>query len=375
MNYERKCYAHLWPHVWRGLWILRMLCAGVSMGLFTKWLNTKISWGWWNIVISISVMVAVYFVTEWFTGWLAFLFKFLFSKLVGYRFDAFAYHWVYINRKKGKLKIKKAKVYHKRGMLIMLPPTVEGERYNLLLYWFGGSIGLILIAILGLAIFYVSPEKETAGMAILLFSCVLTLLNSADWVLEQVLVEWDTLVLGFQPWNKRVRRIMLQITYSSSMGERLWELPKEWFTWEPWYAIVDSNTEWLACYRFQYLYYHRQYKEAESFAEAVFLPGMCLKKVRFAVAVRLLFIKMTLYDDVEMIRQYYESEKEILGYSEASEDYRSLYLYLKYIDKQPEAAEKYRVLWEKELENQEERDRAPEIKDAEFVEKKWGDIL
>jgi len=102
---------------------------------------------------------------------------------------------------------------------------------------------------------------------------------------------------------------------------------------------------------------------------------MRMKKVRLAVAVRLLFIKMTLYDDVEMIRQYYESEKEILGYSEASEDYRSLYLYLKYIDKQPEAAEKYRVLWEKELENQEERDRAPEIKDAEFVEKKWGDIL
>ena len=62
-------------------------------------------------------------------------------------------------------------------------------------------------------------------MAIVLFYCVLILLSAAGWVLEQVLVEWDTLVLGFQPWNKRVRRIMLQITYSLSMGERLWEIP------------------------------------------------------------------------------------------------------------------------------------------------------
>ena len=375
MNFQKRSYAHLWPYVWAFLWMLRMLCAGVSMGLFTRWLNTKTSWGWWNIAVSAAVIAVVYFVTEWFTGWLAFLFKFLFSKLAGYRFCTFWYHWVYIKRKRGKLTIRKAKNYNKSGMLMMLPPTVEGERYSLLSFWFGGSIGLILVAILGLAFFYVSPEKETAGMTILLFACVLTLLGPAGWVLEQLFVAWDTLVLGFQPWIKRVSRIMLQITYSQSMGQRFTDLPKEWFEWEPWYAIVDQNTEWLACYRFQYLYYHRKYEEAENFAESVLIPGMRLKEVRLAVAVRLLFIKMTLYDDVEMIRQYYESEKEILGYSKASEDYRSLYLYLNYIDKQPEKAEKYRVLWEKELEGQEEQDRAPEIEDAEFVEKKWSDIL
>ncbi len=373
MNFQKRSYAYLWPYVWGILWMLRMLCAGVSMGLLAKWLNTKTSWGWWNIVVSVAVMAAVYFLTEWITGWLAFLFKFLFSKLAGYRFSSFWYHWVLIKRKKGKLKISKAKNYNKSGRLIMLPPMVEGERYSLLSYWFGGSIGLMLVAILGLAIFYVSPKKATAGMAVLLFACVLTLIDPAAWVLEQLLVEWDTLVLGFQPWNKRVRRIMLQITYSSSMGERFQEMPKEWFAWEPWYAIVDQNTEWLACYHFQYLYYHRQYEEAERFAESVLLPGMRLNKVRLAVAVRLLFIKMALYDDVEMIRQYYENEKEILGFARASEDYRSLYLYFKYIDKQPEEAEKYRVLWEKELAGQEAQDRDPEIEEAEFVEKKWGE--
>lgn len=372
MNFERKSYARLWPVVWHILWLLRMFCAGISMGLFARWLDTKTSWGRWNIAVSIVVMVAVYFVTEWFTGWLAFLFKFLFSKLAGYRFDAFGYHWIYINRRKGKLKIKKAKSYYKSGMLLMLPPTVEGERYSLVAYWFGGSIGLMLVAILELAFFFISPEKTTAGMAILLFAGVLTLLGPVSYVTEQLLVEWDTLVLGFQPWNKRVRRIMLQITYSLSMGERLPKMPKEWFAWEPWYAIVDQNTEWLACYRFQYLYYHRQYEEAERFAESVLVPGMRTKRVRLAVAVRLLFIKMALYDDTEMIKNYYESEKEILGFSGASEDYRSLYLYFKYMDKQPEKAEKYRVLWEKELASQEEQDRAPEIEEAEFVEKKWG---
>ena len=94
MNYERKSYAHVWPYVWRGLWMLRMICAGISMGLFNRWLNTKTSWGWWNIAASIAVIVAVYFITEWLTGWLAFLFKFLFSKMAGYRFQEFAYHWL-----------------------------------------------------------------------------------------------------------------------------------------------------------------------------------------------------------------------------------------------------------------------------------------
>ena len=349
-----------------------MLCAGVSIGLFTKWLNTKTAWGWWNIAVSVAVMVVVYFVTEWITGWLAFFFKFLFSKLAGYRFSSFWYHRVFIRRKKGKLKLSKAESYNKSGRLTMVPPMVEGERYNLFLYWFGGSIGLMLIAILGLAFFYISPKKATAEMAILLFACVVTLFSPMEWVLEQLLVEWDTLVLGFQPWNKRVRRIMLQITYSSSLGKRFQEMPKEWFAWEPWYAIVDQSTEWLACYHFQYLYYDRKYEEAQKFAEAVLVPGMRLKRVRLVVAVRLLFIKMALSDDAEMIRQYYESEKEILGFARTSEDYRSLYLYLKYIDKQPEEAEKYRVLWEKELAGQEAQDRDPEIEEAEFVEKKWG---
>jgi len=374
MNFERKRYARLWPFVWHFLWLLRLFCAGISIGLFTRWMDTKTSWGRWNIAVSIAVMVAVYFVTEWFTGWLAFLFKFLFSKLAGYRFDAFGYHWIYINRRKGKLRIKKAKSYYKNGILLMLPPTVEGERYSLVSYWFGGSIGLLLVAILGLAFFFVSPEKATARMAILLFAGVLTLLGPIGYVAELLLVEWDTLVLKFQPWVKKVRRIMLQITYALSMGEWFLDLPKEWFLWEPGYAIVDQDTEWLACYRFQYLFYNKQYEEAERFAASVLIPGMRTKRVRLAVAVRLLYIKMVLYEDAEIIKQYYEQEKEILGFSKASEDYRSLYLYFKHFEKQPEEAEKYRSLWEKALEGQEEWEIAMEKDQVDVVDKKWGDV-
>jgi hypothetical protein len=220
-----------------------------------------------------------------------------------------------------------------------------------------------------------AQEKAAAGMAVLLFACVLTLLNSADWVLEQVLVEWDTLMLEFQPWIKKVRRLMLRISDALSMGVWLQDIPEEYFVWEPEYVIVDYNTEWLACYRFQYLFYTKQYKEAEAFAESILLPGMRMKKVRLAVTVRLLYIKMALYEDVEMIKQYYESEKEILGLSRASEDYRSLYLYFKFIERQPEEAEKYHALWEKALEGQEEWDITMEKEQVEFVEKKWGDAL
>ena len=91
------------------------------------------------------------------------------------------------------------------------------------------------------------------------------------------------------------------------------------------------------------------------------------------MAVRLLYIKMALYEDVEIIKQYYEKEKEILGLARASEDYRSLYLYFKYFDKQPEEAEKYYALWEKDLEGQEERDIAMEKEQVDFVAKKWGE--
>lgn len=375
MNYERKSYAHVWPYVWHGLWILRMLCAGISMGLFTKWLNTKTSWGWWNIAVSIAVIVAVYFITEWFTGWLAFLFKFLFSKMAGYRFQEFAYHWLYIHRKKGKLIIKKAKGYFKTGKLWMLPPRVVGERYSLVLFIFGGSIGLALLAVFGLAFFSLSPEKATAGMAVLLFASVLTLLGPVEFVLEQILVEWNELLLEFQPWIKKTRRMMLRISDYLSMGVWLQDIPEECFSWDPGYVIVNHTTEWLACYRFQYLFYTKHYKEAEDFAEAVLLPGMRLKKVRLAVTVRLLYIRMALCEDAETIQQYYESEKEILGYARESEDYRSLYLYFKFIAKQPDDAERYHALWEKALEGQEERDIIMEREQVAFVETKWGATL
>ena len=375
MNYERKSYAHVWPYVWRGLWMLRMICAGISMGLFNRWLNTKTSWGWWNIAASIAVIVAVYFITEWLTGWLAFLFKFLFSKMAGYRFQEFAYHWLYIIRKKGKLTISKAKGYFKTGKLWMLPPRVVGERYSLVLFIFGGSIGLALVAVFGLAVFSLSPEKATAGMAVLLFISVLTLLGPIEFVLEQILVEWDELLLEFQPWIKKTRRMMLRISDYLSMGVWLQDIPEECFSWDPGYVIVNHTTEWLACYRFQYLFYTKHYKEAEDFAEAVLLPGMRLKKVRLAVTVRLLYIRMALCEDAETIQQYYESEKEILGYARESEDYRSLYLYFKFIAKQPDDAERYHALWEKALEGQEERDIAMEKEQVALVEKNWGDNL
>lgn len=373
MNFERKNHAWLLPYVRSFSWMLRMFCAGISIGLFVRWLDTKTSWGWWNIAVSIAVMVVVYFITEWLTGWLAFLFKFLFSKLAGYRFEEFGFHRVYICRKKGKLIIKKAKGYFKIGKLLMLPPQVDGERYSLLIFWFGGSIGLILLAILELAIFSFSLQKASPVMAILLFSGVLTLLGPVEFVLEQLLMEWNKLVLAFQPWSKKARRLMLQISNALSMGEWLQDMPKEWFLWEPEYAIVDPNTEWLACYRFQYLFYTKQYKEAEAFAESVLIPRMRIKKICLAVAVRLLYIKMALYEDKELIKQYYEQEKEILEFSSASEDYRSLYLYFKYIEEQSEEAEKYHTLWEKALEGQEERDIAMEKEQVAFVKKIWGD--
>lgn len=375
MNYQKRNYAYLWPYVWRGLWILRMLVAGISIGLFTGWLNTQTSWGWWNVAVGIATIVAVYFITEWLTGWLAFLFKFLFSKLAGYRFQEFAYHWLYICRKKGKLVVKKAKGYFKTGKLLMLPPNVIGERYSLLLFIFGGTIGLTLVAIFGLAVFSLSPEKMTAGMAVLLFASVVTLLGPVEFVLEQILVEWDALLLEFQPWMKKIRRMMLRISDYLSMGVWLQDIPEECFFWEPGCVIVNYSTEWLACYRFQYLFYTKHYEEAEAFAEAVLIPGMRLKKVRLTVAVRLLYIKMALCEDAEIIRQYYESEKEILGYSRESEDYRSLHLYFKFIAKQLEDAKRYHALWEKALEGQEERDIAMEKEQVEFVEKKWGDAL
>ncbi|MBQ8632891.1 MAG: hypothetical protein IJ420_04740, partial [Lachnospiraceae bacterium] len=160
-----------------------------------------------------------------------------------------------------------------------------------------------------------------------------------------------------------------------SMGVWLQDIPEECFSWDPGCVIVNHTSEWLACYRFQYLFYTKHYKEAEEFAEAVLLPRMRLKKVRLAVTVRLLYIRMALCEDAETIQQYYESEKEILGYARESEDYRSLYLYFKFIAKQPDDAERYHALWEKALEGQEERDIAMEKEQVALVEKNWGDTL
>ena len=78
---------------------------------------------------------------------------------------------------------------------------------------------------------------------------------------------------------------------------------------------------------------------------------------------------------VEQARKYYEKSKDILSKTTESEAYRSLYLYLKYIAKLPETAEEYRVLWEKALAGEKERDVAMEREQVRRIDEKWGGML
>lgn len=372
MNTRVRNYEWLWPICYTIFWAFRMLCVGVSGGLITIWLDGETSLGRWSVVPAVCLTVAIYFGFAWIIDWLAFAFKIILSRLAGFRFVEFWFRWLFVKRKKGKLVIRKAKNYNKFGVCHMLPPKREGEKYPMFLYYFGGGIGLVCMAVIGLLTVFLSGEKATLWVAALLLFSVLALLGPIEFLVQKLTVDWEMFILWFQPWMKKVFRLMNQVTYSKSMGIWFQDMPEEWFAWEPEFSVANYYAEWHACYRFQYLFYSERYREAEQFAETVLEPKMKATRVKKCLAARVLYVKLLLSNDTESITEYYEKVKDILLETTDSEAYRSLYLYLKYVAKLPETAEKYRDLWEKALIGQEERDIIMEREQARQIDEKWG---
>ena len=156
MNTEKRNYAWLWPYIGKVLWLFQMFCIGIAMGLIAIWLRVNTPLGRWNIVLSLGITAVSYVVFTWMLSWLSFGWKILLGKLAGFRFVGMWFRWLYVERKKGKLRIRKAKNYNKQGICHMLPPEKEGERYSMLLYYCGGSIGCGIMALGGFTVFFFS---------------------------------------------------------------------------------------------------------------------------------------------------------------------------------------------------------------------------
>ena len=373
MKLKNRKYTRFWPYICVFLWMLRMLGAGITLGLIIIWFKIKFPLSNYNYILGICVTCVLYIILDWLTDWLAFAWKILLSRLAGFRFVEMWFRWLFVKWEKGKLRLKKAKNYNRYGICNMLPPKKEGERYSMLLYYFGGSMGLVGMALVSLTVFLLSDEKATFWMAVLLLFGVLSLLGPIEFVLYKIIITWDDLQLFFRPFMKKAFRMTNQISYSLSMGIWLQDMPEEWFAWEPEFNISNYYTEWLACYRFQYLFYSEQYEQAEQFAEEVLEPKMLATRIKKCLASRMLYIKMLLYNEEGIIKEFYTKAKDILLKTGDSEAYRSLYLYFNYIVKLPETAEKYRVLWEKSLSGQEARDIEMERQQVARIGKKWGE--
>lgn len=355
-----------------GLQLLTVFYAGryLSGGVVGQIEDKFIRW------LVICVLVIVFgWISQKIVTHAAVIGKILVGMINGFKLYGVRHEKLLLRIRRGKWRLETRKKKSTMSICYMIPPE-EGKKYSMISYVLGSEIANLVCGILIFLIFLFCVEKTFPVMVFLFVYSICSAGYSMERLIQRVIWDWEWLMKHNRADIRREFRLGGLISYEHGNGKRFAEMPAEWFLWEDSYEIMSYETEWYAFYCYQYLQEKGCFAEADRFAEDILLPYAQGKTTIRKVLSDRLYLKMLLEEDIEEIKEYYESVKTVLLESTLIDTYRVLYLYLNYVTGLPETAAKYYKLWEEELPKRIwEYDIQEEKKLMKQMEDKWGGKL
>ncbi len=194
----------------------------------------------------------------------------VFGLASGYKFSSFRIGPIMLIKSDAKLTVKRLSLAGTAGQCLMSPPEVETpEELPTALYNLGGSImNLIAAGVFGLLalVFRASAVAATVLAIAALVGLVFALLNGIPFESGLVVNDgFNERTLRRKPSAKRALAIQLKVADRMSRGERLSELPEEWFELPE--DISDPINAAVACFRESRLADERKFAEAKELCE------------------------------------------------------------------------------------------------------------
>ncbi len=158
----------------------------------------------------------------------------IFGLLTGYSFLSFRIYSLTITREEGKLRCKRYSVPGTSGQCLMVPPAVQSDQLPFLLYNFGGVIMNFLISILAILPMILFPQLSLQGKFLLggfaAGGILLGLMNGLPTKLYGIANDgYHVKSILRNPIARNSFRLQLELIKRETLGERLRDMPEEWF--------------------------------------------------------------------------------------------------------------------------------------------------
>lgn len=248
----------------------------------------------------------------------------VFGLLTGYKFISFRIGSMMFIKESGKLRLKIYNVVGTGGQCLMMPPPWN-ENLKTVLYNLGGCIFNFVSAVIFLAIF-AAMEK---GSFWAVFSGMLVAVGFGNVLMNGIPLQIggisndgrNALLLGKNPVALRAFWLQLYVNGLISAGERMRNMPEEWFFMPSGEDLFDPMVCTVGVMKYNYFYDTHDFEKAELMAEYMLRAPGLLGIHRNELLCELLFLKIFRGAEPSEIDSIYT--KELDKYIKATANYVS----------------------------------------------------
>ena len=219
----------------------------------------------------------------------------VFGLLSGYKFISFRIGSMMFIKENGKLRIKLYNVVGTGGQCLMMPPPWS-ENLPTVLYNFGGCIFNLVSALLFLFAFVFAEKGSFWAM----FLGMLTAVGFGNVLMNGIPLQVggisndgkNALVLGKNPVALRAFWLQLYVNGLISSGERMRNMPEEWFFMPSGPDLLDPMVCTVGVMKYNYFFDTHDFEKAELMAEYMLRAPGLLGLHKNELLCELLFLKI-----------------------------------------------------------------------------------
>lgn len=268
----------------------------------------------------------------------------VFGLLTGYEYSSFrigSFMWVKLD---GKIKLKRFSLSGTGGQCLMAPPDMKDGKIPYVLYNMGGCIANFIVSIIPLVLVFVLETPVFLRILVIVWAFV----GLFDVVMNGIPMKklgndgHNAMSLGKHPEALKAFWLQMKINAQEALGNRLKDLPQEWFTLPSADGMQNSMVATIAVLHCSRLMDEGNYAEAGELMERLLSEKNGMLEIhKHMLNTERIYCELVGENRAEKIEELYteELQKFLKAMKKSPSIYRVQYLYAKYVEKDEKKAE------------------------------------
>lgn len=269
----------------------------------------------------------------------------VFGLITGYQYSSFrigSFMWVKLD---GKIKLKRFSISGTGGQCLMAPPDMKDGKMPYVLYNMGGCIANFVVSVIPLLLVIVFTTHGLIFNLVLIWAVVglfYVIANGIPMKMQGMPNDGHNVMsLGKNPEALRAFWLQMKINEQISIGNRIKDLPEEWFVMPDAEGMQNSLIATIAVFACNRLVDSGKYEEAAKEMERVVTEKNGMVGIhKQMLNIDRIYCEMVGENRPEKLEELYTDDlkKVLKAMKKSPSTHRIQYLYAKYVEKDEKKA-------------------------------------